>query len=173
MLKGMKQLVLTFLLLSGFGLAQTPAPEFQVSGEWFNSEPLSIQDLRGQVVLVEMWTFGCYNCYRSIPELKTIYDTYKEQGFEIVGVHRPEFAYEKDAENVAAALSEHDVDWPVFQDNDSETWRSYKTRAWPSFYLIDAEGIIRYTHVGEISEKFPAGLEPSTQAIEGLLAETE
>ena len=168
----MKQFILV-LLLSSFTFAQTPAPEFQPSGEWFNSEGVTLEDLRGKVVLVDMWTFGCYNCYRSIPTLQMLYENYGNQDFEIVGVHRPEFAYEEDAGNVAAAIEEHGVTWPVFQDNESLTWRAFKARAWPSYFLIDAEGIIRHTQVGEISEKFPFGVEPLEEAIEGLLAELE
>ena len=163
--------LLFVITLFGLSFAQTPAPDFQASGEWFNSDPLSISDLSGKVVLVEMWTFGCYNCYRSIPALKEIYDTYKDQGFEIVGVHRPEFAYEEDADNVAEAIQKHAVTWPVFQDNEAKTWRAYRTRAWPSFYLVDGNGTIRHTQVGEISEKYPYGLEPLKAAIEDLLAE--
>lgn len=162
-------LIFAFIML---GFAQTPAPEFQSSGEWFNSEPLSVTDLRGQVVLVEMWTFSCYNCYRSKPTLRAFYEQFKEDGFEIVGVHTPEFDHEKVAENVAKALIEHDVSWPVFQDNDFKTWRAYNNRAWPTFYLLDREGNIRYTHRGEISEKFPRGIEPLRDAIEELLNES-
>jgi thiol-disulfide isomerase/thioredoxin len=147
------------------------APDFIPSGDWFNSEALTLTDLKGQVVLIEMWTFGCYNCYRSIPTLRTFYDTYQKQGFEIIGVHRPEFDYEKDAANVQEALDKYQVTWPVFQDNEAKTWNAYDTRAWPTFYLLDKKGVIRYTHRGEISEKFPAGIAPLEEAIKTLLAE--
>ena len=167
----MKKLLFLASLLASIGFAQKVAPEFQASGEWFNSEPLSISDLRGEVVLVEMWTFSCYNCYRSIPTLRGFYERYKDEGLEIIGVHTPEFEREKVAENVAAALEEHSVTWPVFQDNDFKTWRAYNNRAWPTFYLVDKAGVIRYAHRGELSDKFPAGIAPLEEAIQKLLAE--
>ena len=179
--KNMKKLKSSFLtvalatsVLASSALAQrvgTPAPDFIPGGEWFNSEPLSTQDLRGEVVLVEIWTFECYNCYRSIPTLRTFYDRYRDQGFEIVGVHTPEFAREKVAANVARALEQHGVTWPVFQDNDFATWRAYDNRVWPAFYLVDRAGIIRYVHRGEISETFPQGVAPLEAMVETLLAE--
>lgn len=160
------------LVLATLGFAQAPAPEFQPSGEWFNSEPLSVTDLRGKVVLVEMRTYTCYNCYRSKPTLRSFYKQFKDADFEIIGVHTPELEHEKFAENVAAALVEYDVTWPVFQDNDLKTWRAYNNRAWPTFYLLDRDGNIRFTHRGEISEKFPRGIEPLREAIEELLNES-
>lgn len=170
----MKKVTVLFIaVLSTIGFSQTPAPAFQPSGEWFNSEPLELTDLRGKVVLVEMWTFSCYNCYRSIPTLRDFYAGFGTEGFEIIGVHTPEFEHEKVPENVAAALLKHDVSWPVFQDNDFKTWRAYNNRAWPTFYLLDREGNIRYTHRGEISENFPRGIGPLRNAILELLAETD
>jgi thiol-disulfide isomerase/thioredoxin len=164
-------LIAGFLLMGPTILAQTAAPEFIPSGQWFNSEELSLADLKGQVVLVEMWTFGCYNCYRSIPTLRTFYDTYRNEGFEIIGVHRPEFEYEHDAANVQESLLKYQVTWPVFQDNEAKTWNAYGTRAWPTFFLVDKNGVIRYTHRGEISEKYPNGIAPLEDAIKALLAE--
>ena len=166
--------LLVITLASSLALAQnvgTPAPDFIPSGAWFNSEPLTIEDLRGEVVLVELWTFDCYNCYRSIPTLRTFYERYRDEGFEIVGVHTPEFDHEKVADNVAAAIEERGVTWPVFQDNDFKTWRAYNNNVWPKFYLVDQTGTVRYVHRGELSEKFPKGIEPLAGMIEKLLAE--
>lgn len=173
MLPSMKKLFLALLLCFSASqiLAQQAAPDFLVDGEWFNSEALSIEDLRGQVVLVEMWTFSCYNCYRSKPTLIDFYDRFKEQGFEIVGVHTPEFDHEKVAENVRRSIEQHNVTWPVFQDNKFRTWRAYNNRAWPAFYLIDREGNVRYSHRGELSDKFPRGIAPLEEAIQELLSE--
>ena len=168
---GFWTLLLTSNLLTSRMLAQSAAPEFIPSGQWFNSEGVTLAALKGQVVLVEMWTFGCYNCYRSIPTLRAFYDSYRNQGFEIIGVHRPEFDYEHDAANVQESLLKYQVNWPVFQDNDSKTWNAYGTRAWPSFYLVFKNGTIRYTHRGEISEKYPNGIAPLEDAIKMLLAE--
>lgn len=170
---------LWFLLLAlGFAQAQlhntataTAAPDFTASGEWFNSQPLHISDLRGKVTLVSMWTFGCNNSYNSIPTLANLYNTYKDQGLEIIGVHTPEFDYEKDASNVVQALEKYSVTWPVFQDNDYTTWNAYDNNVWPKFYLVDKNGLIRYTHRGEISDRFPQGREPLEQAIQTLLSE--
>ena len=175
----MKQLksvcaLFVILLLSSLCWAQrvgTPAPDFIPGGAWFNSTPLTTEDLRGEVVLVEIWTFECYNCYRSIPTLRGFYDRFKDQGFEIVGVHTPEFAREKVADNVAAALEKYQVTWPVFQDNASATWRAYENRVWPAFYLVDRMGIVRYVHRGEISDVFPQGVAPLEKMIQTLLAE--
>jgi thiol-disulfide isomerase/thioredoxin len=170
----MKHLIIiaSLFVMGHTALAQTVAPEFTPSGQWFNSEGTSIADLKGQVVLVEMWTFGCYNCYRSIPTLRTFYETYHDQGFEIIGVHRPEFEYEYDAANVQASLFKYQVTWPVFQDNESKTWNAYGTSAWPTFFLVDKTGNIRYTHRGEISETYPTGIAPLEDAIQALLVET-
>jgi thiol-disulfide isomerase/thioredoxin len=169
---------LYLLLVLGFAQAQLndaataqPAPDFTASGEWFNSPPLHVSDLQGKVTLVSMWTFGCTNSYHSIPTLSTFYDSYKDQGLEIVGVHTPEFDYEKDAANVAGAIEKYSITWPVFQDNDFATWRAYDNNVWPKFYLIDKQGNIRYTHRGEISERFPSGIKPLEDAIQALLNE--
>ncbi len=170
----MKNLIYIVVLLYAFTFSQNRvAPEFSASGQWFNSEAISLDSLKGKVVMIEIWTFGCYNCYRSIPTLRDFYSTYKSQGFEIIGVHSPEFDYEKDAKNVQEALTKHQVSWPVFQDNEFITWRAYGNRVWPSFYLIDKNGVIRYTHQGEISETFPRGIVALEQKIQDLLAETQ
>jgi thiol-disulfide isomerase/thioredoxin len=171
-------LVLSSLIVS-FAQAQltdaanaSAAPDFTASGEWFNSPPLHISDLRGKVTLVSMWTFGCNNSYNSIPTLSSFYNSYKDQGLEIVGVHTPEFDYEKDAANVANALEKYNITWPVFQDNERATWNAYENNVWPKFYLLDKNGNIRYTHRGEISDRFPNGIRPLEEAIQALLAET-
>ena len=169
----MGRIFLTILLtgITGIISAQKAAPDFLVDGEWFNSNPITIDDLKGQVVLVEMWTFACYNCYRSKPTLIEFYEQYQSKGLEIIGVHTPEFNYEKVAENVRRAIAEHNVTWPVFQDNEFRTWRAFGNRAWPTFYLIDRQGNIRYSHRGELSDKFPRGIQPLKEAIEELLNE--
>jgi thiol-disulfide isomerase/thioredoxin len=131
----MKSLLFILLLVPSLSFAQHKvAPDFSPSGEWFNSEPLHISDLKGKVVMVEMWTFACNNSYNSIPTLQNFYSKYNSQGFEIVGVHTPEFDYEKEAGNVAEALIKHEVTWPVFQDNDFTTWRAYDIHAWPPLF---------------------------------------
>lgn len=126
------------------------APDFTGGGEWLNSEPLSLQgELKGKVVLVDFWTYSCINCIRTFPYLKSWYEKYKDQGFVIVGVHSPEFEFEKKTENVAKALSDYGLQYPVVLDNDFKIWSAYKNRYWPAHYLIDKDGVIQYTHFGE------------------------
>jgi cytochrome c biogenesis protein CcdA/thiol-disulfide isomerase/thioredoxin len=125
------------------------APELTGTTDWINSDPLKLSDLRGKVVIVNFWTFGCYNCVNTLPYVKDLYARYHDQGLEIVGVHTPEFAYEHLLSNVQSHSKELGVTWPVVQDNDYKTWRAYNNRYWPAFYFLDAEGHIRYTHFGE------------------------
>ena len=124
------------------------APELD-SEVWLNSDPLRLADLRGKVVMVEFWTFGCINCRHVIPALQTWYSTYADQGLEIIGVHTPEFQYEHDEENVRAALTDLGVTWPVAMDNDYKNWRAYENHYWPAMYLVDKQGRIRFLKIGE------------------------
>ncbi len=124
------------------------APEVHGS-EWINAAPLSIDKLKGQVVLVEFWTFGCYNCTNVEPFIKNWHRKYADQGLTIIGVHTPEFDYEKNADNVRGYVRQKAIEHAVLIDNTFSTWRAYNNRAWPALYLIDKQGIIRYKHVGE------------------------
>lgn len=125
------------------------APEFVVGGLWFNSKPLTMQELRGKVVLVDFWTYTCINCIRTLPYLKTWHEKYKDKGLVIVGVHTPEFEFEKNPENVKKAIKDFGLEYPVMQDNDYATWAAYANHYWPAKYLVDREGKIVYTHFGE------------------------
>lgn len=126
------------------------APELVGLENWVNSEPIhSLASLRGKVVLVDFWTLGCINCQRTFPHIQTLYDKYKNDGFVILGIHAPEFAYERKIENVRAAAVENGMTYPIAQDNDFATWRNYKNQYWPAQYLIDKQGNVRYTHFGE------------------------
>ena len=125
------------------------APEFSGIDQWLNSDALTMQGLRGDVVLIDFWTYTCVNCIRTMPYLREWSDKYADRGLTMVGVHTPEFDFEKITENVVAANEELGVVWPVAQDNDFRTWRSYNNRFWPAKYLIDADGVVRYTHFGE------------------------
>ncbi len=142
------------------------APGLVRIGGWINTEPFTLASLRGRVVLIDIWTYTCVNCIRTFPFLKEWYDKYSNQGLVIVGVHSPEFEFEKKRENVEAAVARHEIKWPVVQDNDFATWRAYNNRFWPSKYLIDKDGIIRYSHFGE------GGYDETEQKIRELLAET-
>lgn len=125
------------------------APEFSGIDQWLNSDPLMMDGLRGEVVLIDFWTYTCVNCVRTMPYLREWNEKYADRGLTMVGVHTPEFDFEKITENVVAANEELGVAWPVAQDNDFRTWRSYNNRFWPAKYLIDANGVVRYTHFGE------------------------
>ena len=125
------------------------APDLRLGGQWFNSDPLTIAQLKGKVVLVDFWTYTCINCIRTLPYLKSWHEKYSDQGLVIIGVHAPEFEFEKDAGNVAEAIKDFEIKYPVMQDNDFATWRAYKNKYWPAKYLIDKAGNIRYTHFGE------------------------
>ena len=147
-------LVLTWIvavLVFGFGRGPLgkDAPDFQGIHRWINTEPLSLEDLRGKVVLVDFWTYTCINCIRTLPYLKDWQDKYADSGLVIVGVHSPEFEFEKLTENVTMQAAKLGVDYPIAQDNDFETWRAYKNNYWPAKYLVDKEGVVRYNHFGE------------------------
>ena len=125
------------------------APEL-TNETWLNVDsPLHIADLRGKVVIVEMWTFGCINCRNVMPSLKEWHGKYADQGLVIIGNHFPEFSYEQDLENLKNAIAENDIQYAVAQDNNGDTWRAYKNHYWPTLYLIDKQGHIRYIHIGE------------------------
>ena len=133
----------------GGGLIGGLAAELVGNQAWINSDPLTIDGLQGKVVLVDFWTYTCINCIRTLPYLKEWHAKYQDDGLVILGVHTPEFDFEKDLDNVVKATRDYGLDYPVVQDNDFRTWRAYANRYWPAKYLIDHEGIVRYTHFGE------------------------
>ncbi|MCK1385975.1 thioredoxin family protein [Bradyrhizobium sp. 21] len=128
---------------------QGTAPDFTGINTWFNSKPLNIADLRGKVVLVDFWTYGCVNCVNTLPHVTELYAKYKDKGLVVVGVHTPEFPFERSAANVQAALKRHGITYPVAQDNDSRTWNAYRNQYWPAQYIIDQNGKIVFQHEGE------------------------
>lgn len=125
------------------------APELIPGGAWFNSEPLSLAQLKGKVVIIDFWTYTCINCQRTMPYLRKWWETYNDKGLVIIGVHSPEFEFEKSEKNLAQAIKDFKLPYPIVQDNDFATWRAYNNRYWPAKYIIDKEGYIRYTHFGE------------------------
>lgn len=125
------------------------APEFKGIGQWLNSSPLTLHQLRGKVVLVEFWTYSCINCIRVLPHTKAWHAKYKDQGLVVVGVHTPEYGYEKRLSNLQAAVKRFGITYPVAQDNDYRTWNAYGNRYWPALYLIDQDGHLVYQHFGE------------------------
>ncbi|MDM0025593.1 thioredoxin family protein [Variovorax sp. J31P216] len=129
--------------------AAQKAPEFANIDHWFNAQPLKLDDLRGKVVLVDFWTYTCINCLNHLPYVKEWNEKYKDQGLVVVGVHTPEFAYEKSAKNVQDAINRLQIKHAVAQDNQYATWRSFNNQYWPAVYLIDKRGKIVYSHFGE------------------------
>ncbi len=141
------------------------APEFAGIDNWLNSKPLTLAELRGKVVLVDFWTYSCINCIRTLPYVEGWYEKYKDDGFVVVGVHAPEFAFEHDTANVAAAIKNFGLTYPVAQDNEFATWTAYNNQYWPADYLIDASGHVRASHYGE------GGYVQAEEEIRSLLAE--
>ena len=144
-----------------------PAPEFTGIEKWLNSEPLTMQQLRGKVVLVDFWTYTCINCINTLPHVKSWHQKYKDQGLVVVGVHTPEYPFERNTDNVKTAIKRFDLRFPVAQDNRYATWGAYNNQFWPAFYLIDKKGQVVYTHFGE-------GQYAQTEAaIQALLAQKD
>ena len=128
----------------------TPAPDFTGKHVWINSAPLSLKkELKNKVVLVDFWEYTCINCIRTLPALKRIYSRYKPYGFEIIGVHAPEFDFAYKPENVGIGTKRQRIPWPVVVDSDFSTWRAYDSNSWPNKFLIDSRGIISRQHSGE------------------------
>lgn len=125
------------------------APEFAGISNWFNSAPLKLADLRGKVVLVDFWTYGCVNCVNTLPHVTALYAKYKDRRLVVVGVHTPEFPFERSAGNVQAALKRHGITYPVAQDNDSATWNAWRNQYWPAQYVVDQNGRVVFQHAGE------------------------
>ncbi|WP_317204686.1 thioredoxin family protein [Janthinobacterium sp.] len=142
-----------------------PAPEIAGIQQWFNSPALSMASLRGKVVLIDFWTYSCINCIRTLPYVSKWHERYKGQGLVVVGVHTPEFPYEREARNLATAIQRFGLSYPVAQDNRYLTWRNYDNQYWPASYLVDRQGKIRMKHAGE------GNYEEIERAIRQLLAE--
>ena len=140
-------------------------PPINGAVEWLNSPPLSAEGLRGKVVLVDFWTFGCINCRNALPYVREWHRKYKDQGLVVVGVHSPEFAYEKNIGNVKRAVGDLGIAFPVAVDNNFAIWRAFNNHYWPAHYFVDAQGRIRFHHFGE------GEYEKSEQVIQQLLEE--
>ncbi len=128
-----------------------PAPAFTGTSpsQWVNSAPVKMSSLKGKVVLIDIWTFACWNCYRSFPWLNGVQKKYEAKGLQIIGIHSPEFARERVKRNVAKHIKKYKLNHPVMMDNDFAYWKKLGNRYWPAFYLVDKKGCLRYVHVGE------------------------
>ena len=143
-----------------------PMPSLSGAVDWLNSPPLTPESLKGKVVVVDFWTFSCVNCLRSLPYVPAWYEKYKDQGLVVIGVHTPEFAFEKNIDNVKRAVADLKLDFPIAIDNDYTIWRAFKNGYWPADYFIDAQGRIRDHSFGE------GGYAASEHVIQQLLAKT-
>ena len=142
-----------------------PLPDLSGAVQWLNSAPLSAADLKGKVVLIDFWTYSCINCLRSLPYVNAWAQKYHDQGLVVIGVHAPEFAFERDIDNVRQAVSKLGIHYPVAIDNNYAIWRGFNNQYWPAHYFIDAQGRVRYHHFGE------GDYEGSEQVIQQLLKE--
>jgi len=145
--------------------AKSPvAPEIS-TGTWINSDPLTLKSLRGRVVLVDFWTFGCYNCRNTLPSVKSWDAHYRDRGLTIIGVHTPELERERNIDNVRREVAALDIRYPVVADNDQAIWNAYRVEAWPTWFVVDKQGGLRWMHVGE------GAYDETEQVIKKLLAE--
>jgi thiol-disulfide isomerase/thioredoxin len=142
------------------------APEL-AAGEWINSAPLKLNELRGRVVLIEFWTFGCINCRNTLPYVKSWHDRYQDKGLTVIGVHSPEFDEERKVEGLRREVTSLGIRYAVVTDNDYRTWGAYHVEAWPTSFLLDKQGRIRWMHVGE------GGYDEAERLIQKLLAEND
>ena len=142
------------------------APEIS-SGLWINSEPLTLKSLRGRVVLIDFWTFACYNCRNILPAVKKWDTLYRDQGLTIISVHTPELDYERDIDNLRREVAKLGIKYPVVTDNDYSTWKAYGVEAWPTLFVLDKKGRVRWVRVGE------GAYDETEQVIKKLLAEEE
>ncbi len=167
----MKKMLSALVIVTSMGVALAGAEVGKLAPEisghsWLNSKPLKLAELKGKVVLVEFWTFGCSNCRNVEPYVKTWHQKYADKGLVIIAVHAPEFSYERVLANVQRYIRDHAISYPVAIDNDFTTWKRYNNRYWPAMYLIDKRGVIRYLRVGE------GGYRQTEQQIVELLEES-
>jgi thiol-disulfide isomerase/thioredoxin len=142
------------------------APELAGIDAWINSPPLTMAELRGKVVLVDFWTFGCINCRNTLPAVKRWHEKYAERGLVVLSIHTPELDFERAHAAVEAAVREHGITYPVAIDGGYRTWRAFENRYWPAFYFVDRKGVIRHVRFGE------GAYADSERWIERLLAES-
>jgi thiol-disulfide isomerase/thioredoxin len=158
-------LALALFALAQLAPAATPLQSLDGAGPWINSPPLTAAQLRGKVVLVDFWTYSCINCLRTLPHLRAWAQKYGPQGLVVIGVHAPEFSFEKKPDNVAKAVQRLQLAYPIAIDGDFKAWRAFGTQAWPTFHLVDAQGRVRHRQVGE------SGYEQTERVIQKLLME--
>lgn len=171
--------IVTLLHYSQMAQAKTfeqpkPAPQFTQShpSEWINSAPLSIESFRGKVVLLDIWTYACWNCYRSFPWLNSLEEKYQDKGLQVIGIHTPEFEHERNYDNVVAKAKEFKLHHPIMLDNDFAYWNALNNQYWPAYYLIDKQGKIRHLFIGE-THQGDSRAKKIERAISELLSESD
>ena len=162
-----RRLLSPFRIYPAHKLSEAAAAPDLAAGDWINSEPLKLKDLRGRVVLIDFWTFGCYNCRNTLPFIRRWDNRYRDKGLTVVGVHSPEFDYERKVENLRREVASLEIQYPVVSDNDYQTWDAYNVSAWPTIFLIDKQGRVRWMHVGE------GDYDEAERLIQKLLAEKD
>lgn len=176
MRKASRLLLIPLLLLSLGGQARQldgqPAPDFTHTdpASWLNSDPLTLQQLKGYVLLIDFWTFDCWNCYRSFPWLHSVEDRFGNEGLMVIGVHTPEFEHERKLSALRKKVAGYGLEHPIMIDNDFSYWNAMGTSFWPTFYLIDKQGKRRFVFFGETHEGDKRAARVET-AIRQLLAE--
>lgn len=155
----------TKLETASLATAGKALPDFQGIQQWLNSDPLTVANLKGNVVLIQFWTFACINCQRTLPHITQWHRQYAAQGLKVIGIHTPEFAFEREPTNIKRALQQHQITYPVPIDNDYKTWKAYSNEYWPHLFLADRRGLTRYDHVGE------GAYDTTEQMIQQLLKE--
>jgi thiol-disulfide isomerase/thioredoxin len=169
--------VVLFWRMAGPAEADRPAtmsqaaPEFARGTQWLQSKPLTLGSLRGQVVVVHFWTFGCINCIHNYPAYKSWQAKYAGKGVTIIGVHTPEFQGETDVRQVRAKAAQYGLKFPIAVDNDRQNWKIWQNRYWPSIYLVDKKGRVRYRWEGELDSATTKGERLLRAKIDALLAE--
>lgn len=150
-----------------------PLPEFTQSDSqaWLNSGPLKTADLKGKVLLIDIWTLACWNCYHSFPWLHSVEEKFADDNFQVIGIHSPEFDYEHNRGAVEKAIKKYKLQHPVMMDNDFAYWQALSNRYWPAFYLVDKQGNLRYRFIGE-THLGDAQADKIERAIEYLLQES-
>ncbi|MCA9149528.1 MAG: redoxin domain-containing protein [Planctomycetales bacterium] len=165
------QLVGSSFDLNRLGQVSFKAPELVSSPTWINSKPLMIADLKGKVVALHFWTFGCHNCIQNYPWYKQWYQSYNDKGLVILGIHTPETAVEHEVDRVKAKVAEEKFRFPIVVDNEMANWQAWGNSMWPSVYLIDKQGRVRYWWYGELNWQGAGGQEIMAKRIEELMAE--
>jgi thiol-disulfide isomerase/thioredoxin len=140
-------------------------PSLDGASTWLNSQPLATERLRGKVVLVDFWTYSCINCIRTLPHVRSWAEKYRDQGLVVIGVHTPEFGFEKDTSNIRKAVERFNIDYPIAVDSEHRIWNTFRNNAWPVFYIADAQGVVRARLVGE------GNYDKAEKIIQSLLAE--